>query len=245
MADLTWQTFRDLVPGRIDRVLVPVGTMEAHGLLPLGADTLIPERLAERLAGPLDALVAPALPYGLTSSLLRYPGSMTLERSTFVEVATQVGRELLRNGFRTVIFLNGHGGQSDELRGVVGELHRADGAFAMAVEWWPLAQEACREIYGTSGGHAGLDETAAIVALAPELVEAERLRPSLTYRLRPGLAARPAPAPILEFGGESGELAFDPERAGRFLERIVASVRAAIEEVLDLWERNLPRGGGA
>ena len=87
MEDLTWQRFGELVPRRIDRVLVPVGTMEAHGVLPLGTDTLIPARLAERLAPDLDALVAPAMPYGLTSSLLAYPGSMTLERRTFVDAA--------------------------------------------------------------------------------------------------------------------------------------------------------------
>ena len=74
LADLTHHTFHDLVPGKITRVLVPVGTMEAHGVLPLGTDTLIPDRLADRLAEPLDALIAPAMPYGITSSLLPYPG---------------------------------------------------------------------------------------------------------------------------------------------------------------------------
>ena len=241
IADLTWQVFSELVPSRIDRVLVPVGTMEAHGVLPLGTDVWIPERLAERLADPLGALIAPAIPYGITSSLLAYPGSMTLSRSTFVDLVTQVGSELHRNGFQTLIFLNGHGGQTEELRAVVNGLGREAGRFGMVVEWWPLGEAACREIYGTAGGHAGVDETAAVVALAPDLVQPARLRPSLSYRVRPGLAARPAPAPILHFGEESREPSFDPKRAARYLERLVEEVRAAIQEVLDAWKKNLPR----
>jgi creatinine amidohydrolase len=239
MEDLTWQRFGELVPRRIDRVLVPVGTMEAHGVLPLGTDTLIPARLAERLAPGLDALIAPAMPYGLTSSLLAYPGSMTLERRTFVDAMVQVGSELGRNGFRRVIFLNGHGGQTEELRSVVGKLYRRAGLFGMVAEWWPLAEEACREVFGAAGGHAGVDETAAVVALAPELVEERRLRPSLSYRVRPGLAARPAPGTILHFGDDEGDPDPHPRRSALYLDRMVEAVRAAIGDVLAGWDRNL------
>ncbi len=239
MADLTWQRFGELVPEHIDRVLVPVGTMEAHGVLPLGTDTLIPDRLADELAAPLDALVAPTLPYGLTSSLLAYPGSMTLDEETFEDVVYQVGAELGRNGFGQVIFLNGHGGQSDELRNVVGELYREHDLFGMVVEWWPLAAEACREIFGTSGGHAGVDETAAVVALAPELVESDRMNEALTYQVRPGLAARPAPAPILHFGEGEGEPVFDRDKAGIYKKRLVESVLGAIQQALCGWEQTL------
>lgn len=242
--DLTWQRFGELVPAEFSRVLVPVGTMEAHGVLPLGTDILIPDRLADRLAEPLDSLIAPTVPYGITSSLLPYPGSMTLERDTFFALMLQVGGELARNGFRQIILLNGHGGQTDELRRVVGELYRRNGTFGMVVEWWPLAQEACRQVFGTAGGHAGVDETAAVMALAPELVEPDRMRPSLGYRVRPGLAARPAPGPILQFGDDEGSPSFDPRRAARYLERMVETVRDAVQEALDGWERNLPAGDG-
>ena len=239
IADLTHHRFGELVPEQFSRVIVPVGTMEAHGVLPLGTDALIPDRLADRLAEPLEALIAPTVAYGITSSLLAYPGSMTLEKSTFVDMMTQIGSELGRNGFRQLIFLNGHGGQTDELRTVVGELWRRSGLFGMAVEWWHLAAEACREVYGTAGGHAGVDETAAVVALAPGLVDADRMRPSLEYRVRPGLAARPAPAPILHFKGDEGGLSFDPDRAADYLDRMVASVLEAVREVTRSWERNL------
>jgi creatinine amidohydrolase len=240
ISDLTWQRFGELVPEKIERVLVPVGTMEAHGVLPLGTDTLIPDRLAERLAEPLDALIAPTIPYGLTSSLLAYPGSMTLEKETFEDLVYEVGSELERNGFRQILFLNGHGGQTDELRKVVNELHQDHQVSGMVVEWWPLAADACREVFGTAGGHAGVDETAAVTALAPDLVEPRRMKPELSYKVRPGLSARPAPGTILHFSDDEGGPVFDAGKAKRYVDRLVKAVLAAIREVLDRWEKNLP-----
>jgi creatinine amidohydrolase len=60
MTDLSWEQFRDRVPGACDLALIPVGTVEAHGAMALGTDTIIPAALANDLAGALNALVAPA-----------------------------------------------------------------------------------------------------------------------------------------------------------------------------------------
>ena len=83
----------------------------------------------------------------------------------------------------------------------------------MVVEWWPLGAEACRKVFGTAGGHAGVDETAAVVALAPELVEPERMEAALSYKVRSGLIARPAPGPILHFDDDEGDPVFDDAKA--------------------------------
>ena len=48
MNDLSWEQFRDRVPSACDLAIVPVGTIEAHGAIPLGTDTIIPEALAGR-----------------------------------------------------------------------------------------------------------------------------------------------------------------------------------------------------
>ncbi len=38
MNDLNWMEFRELVPARIQTVLLPTGTMEAHGVANNGAE---------------------------------------------------------------------------------------------------------------------------------------------------------------------------------------------------------------
>ena len=45
--ELTWEQFRDCVPSSCDLAIIPVGTIEAHGAIALGTDTIIPEALAE------------------------------------------------------------------------------------------------------------------------------------------------------------------------------------------------------
>jgi creatinine amidohydrolase len=48
------------------RLILPVGTTEQHGMhLPLGADTIIVERLADDLSAEFQVLRAPALSYGV------------------------------------------------------------------------------------------------------------------------------------------------------------------------------------
>ena len=67
--ELTWQEFGQNVPGKTDRVLLPVGTIEAHGVTPLATDNIIPEYICQQISGPLGALVAPTINYGITKSL--------------------------------------------------------------------------------------------------------------------------------------------------------------------------------
>ncbi|MFO7650572.1 MAG: creatininase family protein, partial [bacterium] len=74
LAELTWREFGAAVPRRTDLVLIPVGTIEAHGVTALGTDNAIPESIAARIAGPLGALIAPTINYGITKTLLPWPG---------------------------------------------------------------------------------------------------------------------------------------------------------------------------
>jgi creatinine amidohydrolase len=164
--EMTWEQFRSRVPEETDVVLVPVGTIEAHGAIPLGTDTMIPEALAAALAPKLNALIAPSVAYGVTNSLLPYPGSTTVSSATFAAYLFEAAAGLVDAGFRRIVLLNGHGGQSSEVGGVVARLWNEKRAYACAVEWWGFAEESAAKIYpGTVSGHAGVEETAMIVAI--------------------------------------------------------------------------------
>lgn len=239
LADLNWESFRDRVPSRSDLVLVPVGTLEAHGAIPLGTDTLIPLSLAERLAPRFDALIAPAVPYGVTNSLLPYPGSTTVTSRTFEAYLFEAAAGLVDAGFRRVVLLNGHGGQSREVGAVVARLWNEKRAFAAAVEWWALAEAVSREIYGEHApGHAGVEETAMVLAAAPALVDASRAGTIRRAPRRAGLTARPFPASVILEREESegdGAPVLDPARAREFFERTVAAVSSVLDELFAGW----------
>ncbi len=239
MTDLTWEAFRDRVPSKTDTVLVPVGTVEAHGAIPLGTDTRIPSSLALDLAPRLGALIAPAVPYGVTNSLLPYPGSTTVTSATFVSYLFEAAAGLVDAGFRRIVLLNGHGGQSREVSEVVARLWAEKRTFSVAVEWWDLTRDLTREIYGeVISGHAGVEETAMILAIAPDLVDGGRASTIRRLPLLPGLKARPFPASILlerpETRGE-GAPVLDPERAATLYRRTVDRLESALREVFAGW----------
>ena len=214
IGELSWERFRDLVPRSTDLALVPVGTVEAHGAIPLGTDTIIPEALAADLAEKLDGLVAPAVAYGVTNSLLPYPGSTTVSSSTFRAYLFEAAAGLVDAGFRRVVLVNGHGGQSEEVAEVVARLWNEKRAYAAAVEWWGLAAEASAAIYpGVASGHAGVEETAMVLAIAPDTIDATRATTIRRAARRPGIRARPFPASIIldrpESAGEGAPI-LDP-----------------------------------
>jgi len=241
LTDLSWLAFRDRVPSQTDLVIVPVGTIEAHGAIPLGTDNIIPGSMARDLAPRLGGLVAPLIPYGVTDSLLPYPGSTTVSSETFEAYLFEAAAGLVRAGFRRVVLLNGHGGQTSEVNRVVGRLWEATEAFTVAVEWWGLAEQISYEVYGeVASGHAGVEETAMVLAVAPELIDTERATTVRRLPRRHGVKARPFPATIIlnreERREGEGAPILDADKAAEFHRRTVDAVEAALKEVFAGWE---------
>ena len=241
LTDLSWLAFRDRVPSQTDLVIVPIGTIEAHGGSPLGTDNIIPGAMARDLAPRLGALVAPPVPYGVTDSLLPYPGSTTISSATFEAYLLEAATGLVRAGFRRVVLLNGHGGQTSEVNRVVSRLWDATEAFTVAVEWWGLAEQISRDVYGeVTSGHAGIEETAMVLAVEPELIDKERATTARRAPRRSGVKARPFPASIIlnheEKKEGDGAPILDADKAAEFYRRTVDAVETALKEVFAGWE---------
>jgi len=242
--DLNWEQFRDRVPSRCDLAFVPVGTIEAHGAIPLGTDTIIPEALATALAPKLNALIAPPIAYGVTNTLLPYPGSTTVSAATFRSYLFEATAGLVDAGFRRIVMLNGHGGQSSEVADVVARLWNEKRAYAVAVEWWGFAEELASRIYpATIPGHAGVEETAMVVAIAPDLIDGARATKIRRFARHPGLRARPFPASIILDRKESaaeGAPVLDAAKAREFYDGVVGEIEAGLREVFAGWSEIRP-----
>ncbi len=216
-------------------LILPVGALEAHGPhLPLASDVIQAEQTALALADRLDALVAPALPYGVCPGTHRFPGTV----SHSVETLTQTVHELLEDfygfGFRRVLILSGHGAGSHmtALReGAARTLkaHPKDLKVAALCDY-----EFVYELRGKESppddGHGGLLETSRVMALAPDLVGT--VRPTARYDVPPSLVG-----PITdEHWGES--VIGDTTRASAELgKRIQVHV---LDRLVETVERALP-----
>ncbi len=109
-AEMTWPEIRDLDKDRA--VLIPVGTLEDHGPhLPIDTDVRIVSevcRLAAERARD-EVVLMPAVVHGYSPHHMDFPGTVTIEWSTFVEYVLDVCRSLARHGFRRILIVNGHG----------------------------------------------------------------------------------------------------------------------------------------
>lgn len=154
-----------------DMILIPIGSLENHGRhMPLGTDTLIPDRiltLLEERIDPEELMIAPTLPYGSTDFLESFPGSISLGNELLVQVLERICLSLFEDGFRKFIILNGHGGNTVPIDSVSLTLHKK-GARCLCLNWWTMAGELNP---AWKGGHGGGEETAAILAVDPALVD--------------------------------------------------------------------------
>jgi len=172
LSESTWPEVRDL---DTDLAVVPVGSIEQHGPhAPLGTDTLTAEAVAaagaeayKRETG-VDVPVAPAVPVGIAAEHRAFDGTLWVTPDTFRAYVRETVASLAHHGFDRVVIVNGHGGNTDALRELTGEISRFDDAYAVAFTWFESVDS------DVPMGHGGPRETAILRHIRPELInEAE------------------------------------------------------------------------
>ncbi|MES2177196.1 MAG: creatininase family protein [Gemmatimonadota bacterium] len=95
---------------RDTRLIVPVGTCEQHGRhLPLGADTLIVEHLADDLSAEFGVLRAPTIEYGVNVDTERgFAGNASVRKKTLHRMLNDLLDTWESTGVREFILLTAH-----------------------------------------------------------------------------------------------------------------------------------------
>lgn len=156
-------------------VIIPVGMVEAHGHhLPLGTDIFSPRLLCQRLEERMgDKIwIAPEIPYGQSFDLSFYPGTFSVPSDVMAEYVYHIGKSMYENGLKKLIFLNGHGGNANALNLASQKLVEL-GMDVMVSNWWMDYNKEILEIC-TTQGHAGEDETSAVLAYDESLVQMDK-----------------------------------------------------------------------
>lgn len=92
-----------------DIIIVPVGTVEMHGGLPMDCETVISEAIALEMARACDALVLPNLPYFYAGATASGRGTTQVSVRQGIDYLGAIARSLLRQGFRRQIYISLHG----------------------------------------------------------------------------------------------------------------------------------------
>ena len=92
-----------------DIIIVPVGTVEMHGGLPLDCETVISEAFALKMAEACDGLVLTGLPYFYAGATASGRGTTQVSVRQGIDYLGAIARSLLRQGFKRQIYISLHG----------------------------------------------------------------------------------------------------------------------------------------
>lgn len=119
-----------------DRCVLPLGSTEQHAYLSLSVDTILSEKVASDAAEPLGVPVFPAVAYGLTPYFMAFPGSVSLRLTTYAALLRDILDSLYKTGFRRVLIVNGHGGNSPVQPVTMEWMEENEGARCRFHDWW-------------------------------------------------------------------------------------------------------------
>lgn len=192
IAGLAWPDVRDAVARGWRTAIVPTGGLEQNGPhLAIGKHDRVVRWAALRIAATLgDALVAPVVSYvpegdyDPPTGHMRMPGTMGVPEAVFEGVLEGIARSLKAGGFAMVCFLSDHGGSVPAQERVAARLSaewaeagpRVVGVgayYSDALERGYLLDRG--EAEAALGQHAGLSDTAELMAVDPAGVDLTRL----------------------------------------------------------------------
>ncbi|MFL6590784.1 MAG: creatininase family protein [Chthoniobacterales bacterium] len=239
MERINWMEFREWVPGKINTVLLPLGTIEPHGVTANGADILAPVAIAKDIAPRVNAMIAPVIPYGFTGVMDAYPGAFTVPEDVYRAYVRSVLVGLAKNKFKNIILINGHGGgQTAILTALAQEVGRETGTRILAVNWWSYCTDVTLEVFGEDGGHAAENENAFILAIDPTLVHRERYNQDMvTANPSPGTwSAYPNPSSITLYKDGQGYPKFDLAKAKTYFTKVNDKLTKLVQETIRKWD---------
>jgi len=190
--ELTAAQFVQAVEKAAGTCIIPLGVMEKHGeQLPLGTDLFTARETARLAAAQEYVIIFPAYYFSQIFEARHQPGTIAYSERLIFDLLQETCAELARNGFKKIILFSGHGGNEHFLpyfcqAQLASRRDYAVYFFTPAVD---LAQdsEVQKLLKTTLDMHGGERETSLMLAIAPNLVRMDLIRPgSGEDRLRLG-----------------------------------------------------------
>lgn len=203
LEELTWLEIRDLIAAGTSTVIIPTGGIEENGpFLSIGKHNVILEAACPQIARQLgNALCAPIVKFVPEGSIdppsgaMRFPGSISLQASTYEALLDDIASSLKQAGFTDVVMIGDSGGNQAGMQNVAARLNerwvntgtRAHFAREFYDPGWELTERYTEDELGVAetrsdGHHDDIWVTAMMMVTDPVQVRFEQ-------RVDAGLAA--------------------------------------------------------
>jgi creatinine amidohydrolase len=120
MEQSNWMQIEDYLK-KDDRIVLVTGSTEQHGYNSVGTDTTTTWAIAKEACARTGVLLAPSINYSFAGWVVSYPGTVSIRPETYMALVRDVLRSLVRQGFKRILILNGHG-QNEITRYVIEDL---------------------------------------------------------------------------------------------------------------------------
>lgn len=182
LAEMSWEDVRAHAAECV--AVLPIAAVEQHGPhLPVTTDTDLVSAIASLAEAQLgdQVVLCPTMPYGSSHHHLDFPGTLSIGPELFTRVVVDLVTSLLQSGFRRIIILNGHGGNTTPVKqalAVLSQTQTADVEIALATYWelGGLAFCGATPMESPALSHACEYETSMMLHIASPGVRMERGR---------------------------------------------------------------------
>jgi creatinine amidohydrolase len=187
---LTWPQIREAA--RDDKVIIiPFASIEQHGPhLPVDVDLRLAREVCMRAAARSEnCLVMTPMAFGFEPHHMAWPGTIDVDWDVLIRYGVCVVSSLARHGFKRILIINGHGSNRPILEMIVRLAQVQHPEILVAGQSWfalgavAKAFQPLQESRNTS--HACELETAAYLAIEPELVDMSQAVADYSFRVSP------------------------------------------------------------
>lgn len=192
--ELRQDEFLDAVLESKGVCVLPIGCVEAHGIhMPLACDVMHVYGATKLAAEVEPVVVFPPLYFGEKSGAGEFPGTIIFPETLIQAILEQCCKEIHRNGFKKILIVNGHGGNTAILNNFARSVLQSKGGYSVFIVSENLSncfpQKILENIHkypelteediailkdyvekGKKGGHGCFTETGWMYHLRPDLV---------------------------------------------------------------------------
>jgi len=181
LSEMTWEDAKKAVEDD-QAVILPVGSTEQHGQhLPLDTDAFLCFSVAVEAAKRSRlAIVAPPIVFGYSPHHISFPGTVTVDPHTLINLIVGVTLSLVHHGFKKILLLNGHGGNRGPVTIAASEAQEKSDRKAKiaAASYFDFGREKVSSSRDSELGgmcHSCEYETSLMLFLRPHLVRKEKI----------------------------------------------------------------------